>query len=268
MIILLLLYVSSSAFLKLSPGVMSQGLGGVSIMIDEGLSAFHNPAIYQEAKVNFTISRWLYGTHLVSTGARFQNTVIGINYLNYGYIQGYNEYGVETDKFNPFSLCLAIGRKLGPLGIFAKAFEEKIGTYTLYGICGGMSSYMKFGRLSLGAKLDNIGTEFGQKTEIPLTSSFGLHVALPDVDLILESGFPDFAIHAGLVYTYENVKFLFGAACLYPKNAIDDNRFGLNLTDVNFTSGLIAQVKKYEIGYSLVYTEFSNAHQLSITLKP
>jgi hypothetical protein len=246
---------------------MSQGLGGVSIMIDEGLSAFHNPAIYQSKKVNFTISRWLYATHLFSMGARLQNTVIGINYLNYGSIQGYNEYGVETDKFNPFSICLAVGRKLGPIGIFVKTFEEKIGAYTLYGVCGGMSSYVNFGRFSFGAKIDNIGKEFGQKTELPVTSSFGLHVALRDVDLVLESGFPDFEMHAGLAYTYENVKLLFGAGYLYPQNVIDDDRFDLNLADINFTSGMILQLKKYEVGYSFVYTEFSNSHQLSITLK-
>lgn len=268
MIILLLVCLSSSDFLKLSPGVMSQGLGGASIMIDEGLSAFHNPAIHQNRKVNFTISRWLYATHLLSLGARFQNTVIGINYLNYGSIQGYNEYGVETDKFNPFSVCLAVGRKLGPIGIFVKTFEEKIAGYTLYGICGGMSSYVTFNRVSLGAKIDNIGREFGQKTEIPMTTSFGLHVALLDIDLILESSFPDVEMRTGLAYTYEKVKLLFGAAYLYPQNVIDDDRFDLSLADVRFTSGMIVQVRKYEIGYSFVYTEFSNAHQFSITLKP
>ncbi len=269
MIIIFLLSLSSSYFLNVSPGVMSQGLGGVSIMIDEGLSAFHNPATHQSTKVTFTIARWLYATHRLSMGAGFRNNVIGISYLNYGSIQGYDEYGIETHEFSPFNICLVIGRKLGPIGIAVKAFEEKIDTQTLYGICGGISSYIQLGKISFGAKVDNIGKEFGQKTEIPLTTLCGLKLNLPlHIDLIVESRYPDFEIHSGFVYTYENAKLLFGARYMYPHNLIDDAKLSTSLTDISLTSGLIVQIKKYEIGYSFVYTEFSNAHQFSVTLNP
>jgi len=269
MILIFLLSLSSSYFLKMSPGVMSQGLGGVSIMIDEGLSAFHNPAIHQSTKVTFAIARWLYATHLFSMGAGFKNNVIGISYFNYGSIQGYNEHGSETNKFNPFNICLLVGRRVGPIGIFVKTFEEKIDTQALYGICGGISSYVQFDKISFGAKVDNIGKEFGQKTEIPLTTSFGLKLVLPmHIDLIIESRYPDFEIRSGLMYTYENVKLLLGARYLHPHNVIGDAKLSSSLVDVSLTSGLIVQVKKYEVGYSFVYTEFSNAHQFSVTLKP
>lgn len=269
MITIFLLSIHSSCFLNMSPGVMSQGLGGVSIMIDEGLSAFHNPAAHQSTKVTFTIARWLYATHHVSVGAGFRNTVIGISYLNYGSIQGYNEYGSETHEFNPFDICFVIGRKLGPIGIAVKAFEEKIDTQTLYGICGGISSYVQLGTMSFGAKLDNIGKEFGQQTAIPLTTLCGVKLTLPlHIDLIVELRYPDFEIHSGFMYTYEHAKLLFGARYMYPHNLIDDAKLNTSLTDMSLTSGLIVQIKKYEIGYSFVYTEFSNAHQLSVTLNP
>jgi len=269
MIIVFLISLNSSYFLNMSPGVVSQGLGGASVMIDEGLSAFHNPAIHQATKVTFTIARWLYATHFLSMGAGFKNNVIGISYLNYGSIQGYNEYGGETNAFNPFNICLVIGRRLGPIGIVVKAFEEKIDEQALYGICGGISSFLQFNKISFGAKVDNIGKEFGQKTEIPLTALFGLKLILPmHIDLIVESRYPDFEVRSGLMYTYENVKLLLGARYMHPHDAIDDAKMSSSLTDISLTSGLIVQVKKYEIGYSFAYTEFSNAHQFSVTLMP
>ncbi len=267
--IIFLISVNSSYFLKLSPGVMSQGLGGASIMIDEGLSAFHNPAYNHDTKLNFTLSRWLYATNLFSIGACFKNNVIGINYLNYGGIQGYNEYGVATNNFNPFDICFILGRKLGFFGVFVKTFGEKIDSQTLYGVCGGISSYVDFGNVSIGAKIDNVGKELAQKTEIPLTTSFGLKLALPSsIDLIIELKSPDLEINSGLMYTYENIKLLLGIKYMRPQNLIADTQHSLRLIDLNFTSGLIVQVKKYQIGYSFMYTEFSNAHQFSVTLIP
>ena len=269
MIIVFLISLNSSCFLNMSPGVMSQGLGGVSVMIDEGLSAFHNPAIHQATKVTFTIARWLYTTHFFSMGAGFKNNLIGISYLNYGSMQGYNEYGHETNTFNPFNACLVIGRRLGPIGIVIKAFEEKIEEQALYGICGGISSYLQFNKISFGAKVDNIGKEFGQKTQIPLTALFGLKLLLPmDIDIIVESRYPDFEVRSGLMYRYEKIKLLLGVRYMHPHNVIDDAKISSSLTDINLTSGLIVQVKKYEFGYSFAYTEFSNAHQFSVTLKP
>ena len=76
-LILLLLTINSSDFLKLSPGVRSQGLGGATIMIDEGLSAFHNPALFSSKTVNFTLARWLFSSNHFSLGATLMNNHIG-----------------------------------------------------------------------------------------------------------------------------------------------------------------------------------------------
>ncbi len=268
-LLLFLFSINSSYFLKLSPGVMSQGLGGVSVIIDEGLGAFHNPAHIQSTKFNFTVSRWLYSTHFVVLGAHFKNTVLGLSYLNYGNIQGYDENGVATHEFNPYTMCLVFAKKVGLFAVSIKAFGEKIDSYSLYGMCGGVSSYIDFGRVAVGAKIDNIGKEFGQNTTIPFTTSFGIKYTLPaNIDVLVESDVPDLAIHSGLLYTYENIKLLFGVKYIKPQNVIDGADFGLHLSDFSFATGLIAQVKSYDIGYSFMYTEFSNSHNFSIVLRP
>lgn len=267
--VLLLISMNSSYFLRLSPGVMSQGLGGVSIMIDEGLSAFHNPALVQNTKVNCTLSRWLYSTNVFSMGACFKNNSIGISYLNYGGIQGYNEYGIPTNEFNPYNMCLILARKLGLFGVSIKAFGEKIDDYTLYGVCGGISSYIDFGKISMGVKVDNLGKEFAQNTRIPFTTALGLKFTLPEsVDIFIESKLPDLEINIGLLYKYQRIRLLLGTKYLRPQNLIGEAELGLRLSDFDFTSGLLIEIKNYEIGYSFVYNELSNAHQFSITFTP
>ena len=264
-LILFLISVNSCYFLKLSPGVMSQGLGGASIMNDEGLSAFHNPAYIQNTKFNFTVSRWLYSTNLFSLGASFNENCIGLSYLNYGSIQGYNEYGLATNKFNPFNICLAIGRRLGPLGVSIKVFSEKIDSYALYGICGGTSMYLDFGKIAIGAKVDNLGKEFGQDSEIPFIIGMGLKITLPkNFDILIESKMPDLEINSGLLYSYQNINLLFGIKYLKAEASNPD----ISFSDLNFSGGIIIQVENYNIGYSLMYTQFSMAHQFSIIFIP
>lgn len=268
-IILLLFSINSSYFLKLSPGVMSQGLGGVSIMINEGLSAFHNPAFVQNTKVNCTLSRWLYSTNIFSMGACFKNYALGISYLNYGKIQGYNEYGVATNEFNPYNMCLILARKLGLFGLSIKAFGEKIDDYALYGLCGGISSYIDFSTISIGVKIDNLGKEFVENTRIPITTALGLKFTLPEnIDIFIESKIPDLEINIGLLYKYQNIRLLFGTKYLKPQNLIETATPGLSLSDFDITGGLLIEIQNYEIGYSFVYTEFSMAHQFSITFTP
>lgn len=267
--VLCLLSIQSSYFLRLSPGVMSQGLGGVSILIDEGLAAFHNPAYLQETKFNFTLSRWLYSTNLFTIGTSYKDNVIGISYLNYGNIQGYDEYGYPTNKFNPFNMCLVFARKFNSFGVFVKSFGEKIDSYALYGLCGGVSSYVDLGKVCIGAKIDNLGKEFSENTTIPFTTAFGLKFTLPEnLILFIESKSPLLELNTGLLYKYDYVKLLLGAKYIRPEDLISGSNQSFQSSDLNFSGGLIICVENYEIGYSFLYTEFSNAHQFSITFVP
>ncbi|MGB3341933.1 MAG: hypothetical protein WBB37_10690 [bacterium] len=267
-LILLLLSVNSSYFLKLSPGVRSQGLGSAVLMIDEGLSAFHNPAIPGSTQVNFTLSRWLFSTSHFSIGATFKNYVIGVSYLNYGIIQGYDQFGISTDEFTPYDMCLVLGRRIGAFGISLKTFGEKVDTEVLYGACLGISSYIEFGDIAIGAKIDNLGKEFSKNTNIPWITKTGVKFSFQQFEFIMESGIPDLEISAGIAYTHESICLLFGMRYLMGYNIIDDERLSRSFSDIQLSSGLIVTVEEYQIGYSFLYNEVSNAHQFSIAFSP
>jgi hypothetical protein len=267
-LILLLFSINSSYFLKLSPGVRSQGLGSAVLMIDEGLSAFHNPAIPGSTQVNFTLSRWLFSTSHFSIGATSKSYAIGVSYLNYGKIQGYDRFGVPTDEFAPYDICLVLGKRIGAFGISLKAFGERIDTEALYGACLGISSYIEFGDISIGAKVDNLGKEFSKDTNIPWVTRTGVKLSFNKFEFIMESGIPDLEISAGIAYTHELVCLLFGMRYLMGYNIIDDERLPRSFSDIQLSSGLIVTVDEYHIGYSFLYNEVSNAHQFSITFSP
>jgi len=259
----------SSCFLRISPGVMSQGLGGVSITLDEGLTAFHNPASFEQAEYNFTLSRWLYTTTMFSAGASYKNNMLGINYLSYGGIQGYNEFGNPTDRFTPFSISLVLARKIGLFGVSVKGFNEKIDSYTYYGAGVGLSSYIEFEKVSLAAKIDNIGREFTSNTAIPLIIASGAKFSLPEnIDIYLESKSPLWELNIGIQYRYENSLFLFGIQYLKPDDLIDGTEIDFDISDLNLSGGVIIQVENYEIGYSLMWTKLSRAHQFCVKLTP
>ncbi|MCK4674155.1 hypothetical protein KAT67_09270, partial [candidate division WOR-3 bacterium] len=67
---------------------------------------------------------------------------------------------------------------------------------------------------------------------------------------------------------YQRIRLLLGTKYLRPQNLIGEAELGLRLSDFDFTSGLLIEIKNYEIGYSFVYNELSNAHQFSITFTP
>ncbi len=265
MVALFIFALSSSYFLKLSPGVMSQGLGGVSVTLDEGLAVFHNPVLAQNTEFNFTLSRWLYSTTLVCFGASFQKNSLGISYLNYGGIQGFDEFGNETQEFVPYDVLIALGRSFGPLGMTIRGFAERIADQSLLGFCCGVSSYFELGRIGFGFKADNLGKEFAQSTDIPIIVAFGSRISLPvNLDVLFEVKPLDLEINSGVLYKYQDVKLLFGARYIYPE--VQD--YSLTLTDFDFSGGILIKVDDYEIGYSLVYNKISAAHQFSIVFVP
>lgn len=264
-LLLILISVNSCYFLKLSPGVMSQGLGGASIMHDEGLSAFHNPATMHGTKFNFTLSRWLYSTNLFSCGVSFDKNCAGLSYLNYGTMQGYNELGIPTHTFTPFTMCFALGRKLGLFGVAVKAFGQKIDSDILYGLCASASSYIDLKKIAIGVKVDNLGKEFNKSYALPIVIGIGLKITLPkNIDIVFETKIPDAEVNTGLLYTYQSIQLLFGLKYLKPDISNPD----MSLTDLHMTGGFTIRVENYNIGYSLVHTPLAMAHQFSILLAP
>jgi hypothetical protein len=202
-------------------------------------------------------------------GASYKDNVLGISYINYGGIQGYNDFGTATHEFTPFDFSLSLGRKFGSLGLLIKTFGEKIDDQTLWGVGCGMSSFLDLGNVAVGAKIDNLGKEFLQDAKIPLLTAFGLKFTLPkNTTIFIEFKAPDWEINAGLLYCYQYITLLSGTKYIMPKDLITNNTITGSFSELDFCGGIVIQVENYKIGYSFVYTKFSNAHQFSITFTP
>ncbi len=267
MILFLYLFFSTNFcyLLQLPPGVMSQGLGGITTLLDEGLAVFHNPALFGGDKLNFTLSRWLYNTNLASLGGIYKNYSFGINYLGYGIIQGYDEFGIPTRQFSPYDLTVAGGIKVGSLGFDIKFFQERIDSLSLFALCGGVSSYLNLGRISIGSKIDDLGREFTYNMPTPLTVINGMGITLIDsLNLFLEGKAPEIELKGGLLYWYRKTKIFGGIRYMKPQMGVKSFR----AADLGLSGGILIKLEEYEIGYSFVWTQFATAHQFSIIFTP
>jgi hypothetical protein len=267
--LIFLLAFDSSYFLQLSPGVMSQGLGGASIMISEGLSVFHNPAYAQDMRFNFTLSRWLYSTNYLALGGSYANNLFGVTYLGYGRIQGYDALGSPTHQFAPYDVCIAIGRKLGPFGLALKGFAENIDGQTLYGLSAAMGFHTRYKNLSVGLRVNNLGKEFAENTSIPTTIGVGLkYNIISGTRLLAEVEIPDLQINGGIIYAYKTMKLLLGLRYLGARDMVNGMSISRGSDDLGVTAGLMVDIDNYTIGYSVVYGHFSVAHHFSVSFVP
>ncbi|UCG31420.1 MAG: hypothetical protein JSV53_05975 [candidate division WOR-3 bacterium] len=264
-----LLTIESNQFLRLSPGVVSQGLGGASVLIDEGLAVFHNPAYTDDMAFNVTLSRWLYSTNYLTCGGTYQDNMFGISYLNYGRIQGYDATGNPTEVFTPYNLCVGIGRKYGPFGLAIKGFIERIDDLNLYGFCATVGAYLQYRAMKIGVKLDNLGKEFGENTSIPAFAAIGLEYGLTDdLGVLCELKAPTLEVNTGISYSYNNLTLLLGVKYLKPNDLLIDSGGNFGAGDFSLTGGLTISVETYNVGYSIGYGHLSVSHQFSVTFVP
>lgn len=264
-VILFLMTLESSYFLRLSPGVMSQGLGGSSVVINEGLSVFHNPAYTGENVFNFTLSRWLYSTNYLALGGSYEDYALGVSYMNYGSIQGYDSTGVPITAFTPYNICIGLGRRFGPLGFAIKGFAEKIHDRTQYGIAGSIGYILHYKGMTFGFKVDNLGKEFGENTDIPYYAAVGFKIGLTaDIDLFAEAKHPGTELNSGFAYSYQDLTILLGTRYMRSPTGSTQRQ----LDDLGFTGGLMLALDEYRIGYSVVYGYFSLAHQFTVAFTP
>jgi len=267
-ILLILLNMSSGYFLKTIPGSMAQSLGAISTVIDEGFTAFHNPASAHRTECAFSLARYLYATNMFACSGTFKGNVLGIYYLNYGAIRGYDEAGNETHEFSPFCLDIILGRKVGPVAFHIKGFTQTIDNYRLSGVSGGLSVYYEFKKISLGFKVDNIGKVIDKDLDIPLIIALGSRVSLPaDLDLYMEmKGFP-IESSCGFSYQYENIAIYLGSRYIIPQAHIGQD-ISSSFDDVHLSAGIRIAIENYIVGYGFVYTTMSSGHHFSISFTP
>ncbi|MEO0095890.1 MAG: hypothetical protein ABIL66_08370 [candidate division WOR-3 bacterium] len=265
MILLFLLNIYIDNSTKIYAGIQSNGMGGITTLVDEGLSVFHNPAINFRTKFNFIIGRWLYGTDMITFGASYKNNALGIYYLDYGDIQGYDEYGIPTNRFSPYDLNIGLGRSFGPAGICIKSFQSRIDSVTFMGIAVGSGLIFNVSNFSFGVKIDNIGGEIIHKVDVPLFFAIGIkYDFFDDFAIFIEARGRDLELSSGLSYKYENLTIFSGLRYIKPAAYIEKP----SLSDCHFSGGLSITFEEYELGYSFVYTQFSNAHQVGIKFIP
>jgi hypothetical protein len=265
MIIFFLLGIYLDNSVKLPVGIKSTGLGGLVTLVDEGLSVFHNPAINSHTRFNFTLSRWVYNTNLLACGIEYKRSAIGLHYLNYGTIQGYDDYGIPTSKFAPYDLNIGIAKSFGPLGVCLKNFQTHIDSVFYFGITGGAGSYFNFHRIGVGFKIDDIGKELARDVEIPFLIALGIEFLIgEDFEFFMEVKGKEFILSSGFQYRYENLKIFAGIKYLKPSGYVK----GLSLSDCHLSGGFVILFDEYELGYSFVYTEYSIAHQIGIVFNP
>ncbi len=263
MFFLLNIYIDNA--IRLPVGVRTNGLAGITTLFDEGLAVFQNAALIGDTKFNFTLSRWLYGTNIINFGAAYKKNALGIHYLNYGVIQGYDEYGIPTNRFAPYDLNLGLARCFGPFGLCIKNFQSRVDSVFFTGIIGGISTYIDKRPFKIGARIDNVGKEFVHKVDVPLMLGLGAGFVLPDgFEILTEIRGIDFEWSNGILYSYENLKIFLGAKYILPKEFAE--RF--SLSDFAFSGGLSVELEEYELGYSFVYTQYSNAHLVGIVFTP
>lgn len=259
--ITLIFSANSCLFLNVSPDVLSQGLGGIESVVCEGFACYNNPSLIYGRSFNFTFARYLYGLNLLSLGGNYKRYSGVISYLNYGEIQSYDEFGQPRNSFSPSDLIIAGSLDLDNFGFSIKAFQERIDSLLLIGICFGVGSHIELGRFLIGSKIDNIGKEFRHNAGLPFVVANGMRYKITDsLEIFLEVKTPDLRFHTGLLYLYQNAKIFAGGRYMIYKMG------GANLYDIGLTGGIKIKIEEYEIGYSFLYTQFSTAHLFSIDL--
>ncbi|MEO0137770.1 MAG: hypothetical protein ABIL40_07565 [candidate division WOR-3 bacterium] len=264
MVLILLMYYMTSS-VELTPGIMGNGMGGMTVLMDEGIPVFHNPAINHQKIFNFILGKWFYGINNFTFGVTYQKNALALYYLNYGEIQGYDEYGTATGRFAPYDLNIGYARRVGAWGFCLKNFQTRIDTVFYTGIVGGIGLYSNFSRCAFGLKVDNIGAELIHYAAVPLIFGIGIRYALfEEADIFFEIKGKDLEIGAGFLYQYGYLKLLSGIRYIKPQDYLKQDF----LKDCLLTGGVMVSVNEYEIGYVLIMSSFSSAHQLGIKLTP
>lgn len=254
--------------LRVTPGAMCIALGTVTTVVDEGFAAYHNPASACRTECAFSVSRYFYATNFFACSGTYRGNVIGLRYLNYGSIQGYDEAGYATHAFTPYSMDLVLARKIGPIALSAKGFIEKIDTYHAWGIFAGLSFFYRIKAIAIGMRVDNLGKLLNKPYDIPAVVALGSSITLPsDFSFYAEVKALPLECSAGLAYQYDVMTVLLGSRYIGPQTYSGPD-VRASSEDVHFTAGIRVAIEDYTIGYGFVYSEYSKAHHFTISLVP
>jgi len=193
-------------FLNLVTSPRQAALGGKTITIyDEDV----NQAQFNPASINADMDNHLainyanyfgevsYGTasYAYSYDRHLQTFQAGVNYVNYGAIQGYDEMGNPTATFTGSEIALSLGYSYAVpgtnlhLGASTKLINSTLETYNSFGgaIDLGALYVDEDNAINYAFVIRNIGTQFtsysGNKEQLPLEIMAGISQELENVPL-------------------------------------------------------------------------------------
>lgn len=193
-------------FLNLVTSPRQAALGGKVITIyDEDVNqALFNPAsineeMHNHASINYGnyYQEVTYGTasYAYTYDQHLQTFQAGINYINYGKFDGYDENGLPTSSFTGSEIALSMGYAYNiphtdiHLGASAKFIQSSLETYNSLGAAVdlGMVYIDKKNDINWAVSLMNIGTQFttydGTREKLPFEIIAGVSQELEHVPL-------------------------------------------------------------------------------------
>ncbi len=193
-------------FLNLITSPRQAALGGKVITIyDQDVNQAHfNPASINDEmdnKLSINYSNYLgeitYGTasYAYTYDRHIQTFQAGINYINYGKIDGYDEFGAPTSSFTGSEIAVSFGYAYNIpftdvyVGASGKLIESSLESYQSFGGALDLGAIYKDENLDVNYALAvrNLGTQFksynGNKESLPLEVIAGVSQQLENVPL-------------------------------------------------------------------------------------
>lgn len=153
------------AFLDIAGFARVTALGGAyTALADEPAGVFANPAGISREGLRFSAADWYLNTQLASGAGSLQLSnlgalSLGINYLSYGSLTGWDEQGNLRGQFSAYSAIakLAFTRQILDrlaLGMAAGYFTEKVAEWQSGGLVldGGIQTQLSFLRAGLAVR--------------------------------------------------------------------------------------------------------------------
>lgn len=193
-------------FLDLVTSPRQAALGGkvITIYDTDVNQAMFNPAAINDRMDNHLSLNYgslfgevTYGTasYAYTYDRRAQTFHAGVNYVNYGDFDGYDEEGLETSNFTGSEIALSFGYAYNIpysdiyVGANAKLISSTLESYNSFGgaIDLGAMYVDEYNDINIGLAIRNIGTQFttyaGSNEQLPLEIIAGISQQLEHVPL-------------------------------------------------------------------------------------
>jgi opacity protein-like surface antigen len=245
---------NSADFLKIPVFSRGSALSGSIVANADGAAAlFYNPAGVGRngtGEVSFSHSELMQDLRLdnISLAVPLRNGSgfgIGLTYLGYGSIAGYDVAGVATGNLSAYSFMMNVGfsQKLTEAlsaGVAAKPVFEKLDDVEAKTITFDVGIMADFGQFSVGAQYANLGGKLKyvqEEISLPSTFRFGASYRTFGLSTISIAGTKEqgegLALGGGIEYAYNSMLTFragYGGSLEQNTNASDGIALGLGLS--------------------------------------